>query len=561
MRTKRNPPSVAALLRKQRQVIVENWLSAARANLATFPEGPSSALVNDLPAVLDGLIDAFDGKAFSSTAFLNHANSRHLWSAFSAEHLRREYRLLRKVTFAALERDGTLSAEDRDVIIDYLDEGYAIAARRFDELSRFNDQLEKHYLQLIERLVTESAHMQTLAESADGLLDIVRQGMRADAAALLLYQADTLELRLATSTASSSQLASLYRAAIALASATAQTADSPDARLLAAEDLGSEAREALKGIGICWVVFVALPQSSWLPGTLCLGFHEKPVFEPLALQLLKVLGERLTVFLSRVDVFEHSKVALERARRDAAAAEADRARLESEGQEREEIAATITHDLRNPLSTAKMGAEVLKRGVARPERAESVANLVLRAIDRSDRMISNLLDSYRVRSGKQLELTIEKYSMQDVAEEVIKDMKQLYGDRFVLNAPHPVVGFWSRDGMRRVLENLLTNAVKYGAPDTPIVVDVKQLDGRMQMSVHNEGYPLSLEEQARILEPFERARRGPGVPGWGIGLTFVRGMVKAHGGSVFVESSAESGTKFTVRNPMDSRPFQGGRDT
>jgi len=307
--------------------VIEQWLSAIRQQMAAVPEGSESALVDDLPTLLDGLADALEGKPFPSSVFLNHANSRHVWSAFSAEHLRQEYKVLRKIIFAELEREGPLSSHDRDVIVDYLEEGLAVAHRRFDELGRFNEQLEKHYLQLIERLVTESAHMQTLAESADGLLDVIRQGMHADAAALLLYQADTLELRLASSTASTPQLAPIYRAAIALASADAQK-QSPEARVVSSESLGGEASQALKGIGINWVVFVALPRSGWLPGTLCLGFRERPSFEPVSLELLQVLGQRLTVFLSRIDVFEHSKVALERARRDAEAAHSERARLE-----------------------------------------------------------------------------------------------------------------------------------------------------------------------------------------------------------------------------------------
>lgn len=554
---KQEPPSAAALLRKRRQQVIDRWIAAIKANLGTLPEGPSSALVNDVPVMLDCLCDVLEGKAFAATSFVKHANARHLWSTFSAEHLRREYTFLRKAIFATLESEAMLAQRDRDLIIDFLEEGLAVAARRFDDLRHFSDQLEKQYLSLIERLVTESAHMETLSASADRLLEVVREGMHAPTAALLLYQADTMELRLASSASSSPQLASVYRAAVALASAASK--DSPEPRLLSVDELGSENSAALKDIGIEWTILASLPRTSWLPGTLCLGFHEKPVLEPIALQLLKVLGERLTVFLSRIDVYEHSKVALERARRDASIAEIERTRLESEGRRREEIAATITHDLRSPLNAAKMGTEMLSHGVMKREAAQSVASRVLRAIDRSDRMISTLLDTYRVRSGKPLQLTIDNYSMSDLARDVINDLKLVHGDRFVLRAEKKVQGYWSIDGMRRVLENLLTNAVKYGKPGTPITVDVAQVDGKMELRVHNEGPALTTEERDRILDPFERGTLATGTVGWGIGLTFVRGMVDAHGGSIHIESTDDGGTTFIVRNPMDSRPFQGGR--
>ena len=131
------------------------------------------------------------------------------------------------------------------------------------------------------------------------------------------------------------------------------------------------------------------------------------------------------------------------------------------------------------------------------------------------------------------------------------------GSHFELHAGSSVVGYWSRDGMRRLLENLLSNAAKYGAPDTPIKVTVEDHEGKMRLTVNNRGAPLSSTEQARILHPYERgenARRG-GKSGWGIGLTLVRGITDAHGGSLRVVSSEDEGTTFIVENPMDSRPF------
>jgi signal transduction histidine kinase len=113
--------------------------------------------------------------------------------------------------------------------------------------------------------------------------------------------------------------------------------------------------------------------------------------------------------------------------------------------------------------------------------------------------------------------------------------------------------------MRRAVENLLTNAAKYSPPESTITISLSSDHGsRMRLAIHNEGAPLSAEEQARIFRPFERGSSAEqsGKRGWGIGLTLVQGIVDAHGGTVQVDSTPAGGTTFTIINPMDSRAQQ-----
>jgi signal transduction histidine kinase len=119
-------------------------------------------------------------------------------------------------------------------------------------------------------------------------------------------------------------------------------------------------------------------------------------------------------------------------------------------------------------------------------------------------------------------------------------------------------GIWSAEELRRAVWNLASNAVKYGSPGSPIVFTIDCTTSAVAISVHNRGTPIPPDEQATLFTPFSqsRSRSAGGTPGWGLGLTLVRGCAEAHGGSVHVESDAEAGTTFTIVLPLDARPFQ-----
>jgi signal transduction histidine kinase len=122
------------------------------------------------------------------------------------------------------------------------------------------------------------------------------------------------------------------------------------------------------------------------------------------------------------------------------------------------------------------------------------------------------------------------------------------GDRFILMTEKSIEGDWSKKGIRRIIENLCSNAIKYGEPHRPITVSVLQESGLAAIEIHNEGRPIPAEDLPTLFDQYRRtesAERG-GQRGWGLGLTLVRGIAEAHGGRVSVESSMARGTTFRV---------------
>jgi signal transduction histidine kinase len=550
-------------LRAERAAIQAQWLERVQRELPAARDRPEDRLMDNMPNIVDSLVESLERSnvtARNRELFTLHADARLDWTDYSAEDLMREYGILRKVLFSTLEAEASLAPAERDLILDFIEEGVQIGSARFSEIQRFHERLEMQYLKLIEHLIAESAEAGVLEGGLERLLAIIRKDLRAEAAAFFLYGEETVDVTLSAAAAESRQLAELYRAALAMSTTSLSNAVRGEAvRLIDLGSLEPTARERIKQLNIEWLVCVKILARNHLPGTLCLGFHEKRTLDPAELHLLEVLGDRLALLLASVQLQEQSRAALERASREHGLIEAERNRLEQERKNRDQLIAAISHDLKNPLSTAKLGAELIRKGQATPSATERLADQILRSISRSDRMIHDLLDAHRIRAGKPPSLQMVQYRMNDLLNEVIEEMRRLYGDRFVVRADSEVMGFWSWDAMRRALENLLTNAVKYSTPGSPILVTLEVGAGnKMSLSIHNQGPALSAEEQTRIFLPFERGKSAEqsSQRGWGIGLTLVQGIIDAHGGSITVDSTPDHGTTFMINNPMDSRPYQ-----
>jgi PAS domain S-box-containing protein len=221
--------------------------------------------------------------------------------------------------------------------------------------------------------------------------------------------------------------------------------------------------------------------------------------------------------------------------------------LQHERDLRERFVASLSHDLRSPLTAAQMGAQLLMRSADRPDRLQLQASRVIRNIERADQLIQNLLDVTRISAGEPLAVERERHDLTAIAREVVEDLTTIHGDRFVLEAPPQLPGVFDAGAIRRTLENLVGNAIKYGEPHAKVRLTLTDAPHEITLAVHNRGEPIPPEEQPLIFQPYRRARsdKQRGV-GWGLGLTLVRGIAEAHGGGVQVQSSREAGTTFTV---------------
>jgi signal transduction histidine kinase len=258
--------------------------------------------------------------------------------------------------------------------------------------------------------------------------------------------------------------------------------------------------------------------------------------------------------------FKDARLRRAESERHAALGERNHARaqlseLRAERTLREQFVSTLSHDLRTPITSARLAAELIAREAGSTSGIERLASKVVDDLSRADRMIRDLLDANRIRSGEALPIEIRETELIALCRKTIQDLSAVYGERFRLHAGREITGYWSAPDLKRSLENLAINAVKYGARDAPVDVSVTEQGDQVSISVHNTGSVITPTEQEALFQPFSRIQR-PGVrtrKGWGLGLTLVRGIAQAHGGKVTVESAADQGTTFTLLIPKDAR--------
>jgi PAS domain S-box-containing protein len=227
--------------------------------------------------------------------------------------------------------------------------------------------------------------------------------------------------------------------------------------------------------------------------------------------------------------------------------------LKQERTLREGLISALTHDLRNPLAMIRLNAQMMARHAGDPEAVRKSAKMILGGVDRADLMIRDLLDAMSIRGGKRLPLQVAELDLEALIRAVLAELRLLHGDRFRLESPGPLRGTWDAQALRRIVENLADNALKYGGADTPVTVSLAPASegGGATIAVHNEGEAIPAEERAALFELFHRSRAAErsGKKGWGIGLAIVRGLVDAHRGEISVESAEGAGTTFRVRLP------------
>jgi signal transduction histidine kinase len=179
--------------------------------------------------------------------------------------------------------------------------------------------------------------------------------------------------------------------------------------------------------------------------------------------------------------------------------------------------------------------------------------VIARQSERLERLVSELLDVSRIASGR-LRLDLESVDLgrviRDIEQRLVETSELAHAAcALTVDAPEPVVGRWDAMRIEQIADNLLRNALKYGA-GKPIAVAVATDGTTATLTVADQGIGLSPDDRERIFGRFERAVSSRNYGGLGMGLFIVRQVVEAHGGAVDVQSRAGAGATFVVRLPL-----------
>ncbi len=232
-----------------------------------------------------------------------------------------------------------------------------------------------------------------------------------------------------------------------------------------------------------------------------------------------------------------------------------------------ELIATVSHDLKNPLSVINGYIELLSMYNELNPRGQEFMTMIRRSIHTMRQLIDDLLDMAHIDAGMEIrpepillpelihESIIELLPMaeeknQQLALEVPQDLPQVAGDERRL---------------RQIIVNLISNAIKYTPPEGIIHVTAYPRDDRaVQISIEDNGLGISPEDQAQIFERFYRVRRPEtdGIEGTGLGLAIVKSLVEAHGGELGLKSHLGEGSTFyftvpvAADQPQSAQPLQ-----
>jgi PAS domain S-box-containing protein len=217
-----------------------------------------------------------------------------------------------------------------------------------------------------------------------------------------------------------------------------------------------------------------------------------------------------------------------------------------------DFVAMVAHDLKNPVTLVAGFAQLLatELGDTRDDRLRELVAGITEAAETQASLIDSILQMARVESGT-LHYELVPFDITGLVRSTARQAAASFGeDRFHIETdePPPVV-FADPDRCRQVLTNLITNAIKFSDPKTPIELRAVRSSGEVRVSVRDSGQGISPEDLDSIFDKFVRVTSDDPLPGTGLGLYIAKRIVEDQGGKIEVSSSLGEGSEFTISLP------------
>ncbi len=238
--------------------------------------------------------------------------------------------------------------------------------------------------------------------------------------------------------------------------------------------------------------------------------------------------------------------------------------MEKTGQYQQDLIANVSHDLKTPLTMIRSYAEMV-RDISgdNPEKRNAHLQVIIDEADRLNVLVNDLLDLTKMQS-KRMVLISAPFDIRKAAEQVLSSFMILEdqdGYRIKANLPQgPVFVNGDEEKLKQVMNNLMTNAVKYCGEDKTIIVTLKKQSRKVRFSVQDHGMGIAPEEVPHIWEKYYQSstHHVRSTEGTGIGLSIVKEILTLHHAEFDVKTAVGKGSTFWFELPVVRMPRQGG---
>ncbi|MDD5370344.1 MAG: ATP-binding protein, partial [Anaerolineaceae bacterium] len=222
---------------------------------------------------------------------------------------------------------------------------------------------------------------------------------------------------------------------------------------------------------------------------------------------------------------------------------------------REDLISMVYHDLRSPLANVVSSLDVMESLMPPQDGGSlsSVLNIAVRSTRRIQRLVNSLLDITRLEAGQTLinQTRVDAHTLVSDTLDAVEPLSKSKSQCFIMDLPESLPQLWADEDMiRRVMINLLENAVKFSPAKAQIVVGAQRVGDQVEIWVQDSGSGIPAELQDAIFDKFTRLHADSGAKGLGLGLAFCRLAVQAHGGKIWLESSPKTGSRFHFTLPL-----------
>ncbi|MCB8965623.1 MAG: HAMP domain-containing histidine kinase [Ardenticatenaceae bacterium] len=219
--------------------------------------------------------------------------------------------------------------------------------------------------------------------------------------------------------------------------------------------------------------------------------------------------------------------------------------------------AVLTHDMRTPLSSIKGYASVLSKGNLAEDQQRHIAKILTRSQDSLMEIVNNILEIENLQSGTPIELDRTDFDLAYLIVLVSETIQAQAREKNISlqydENPTEINVNGDREKIKRVLTNLIANAVKYTEENGTVTAKARVEDGYAVVDVVDTGYGIPADELPYIFDRFRRVKGHRHIAvGTGLGLAIVKSLVEAHQGQILVTSEEGAGSTFTMKLPLQT---------